>query len=119
MRERVLVISKTEKLKNTGIYKDGVKYGRWIDYFDNGQPWVEVQYIGTTGNVVIINSWDKNGDLILQDGFGTYIDYYDNGEKYSQGTFLYGTPNGEWIYFGEEQEIIKKEFYEDGVLVER
>tara|TARA_Y100001970_G_C13840186_1_gene654072 strand:+ start:21 stop:716 length:696 start_codon:yes stop_codon:yes gene_type:complete len=110
---------KDGNIKSQGYYKDGVKYGRWVDYFDSGQPWVEVQYIDTTGYVRIINSWDKNGNITLEDGSGIYIDYYDNGVKYSQGTFLYGKPNGEWLYFGEEQEIIKKEFYEDGELVEK
>ena len=60
-----------------------------------------------------------NGKFTLKNGDGVYIDYYDYGEKYSQGIFLYGKPNGKWIYFDQNEVIIKEEFYEDGELVER
>ena len=36
MREKFRYF-KNGNIKSTGIYKDGVKYGRWIDYFENGQ----------------------------------------------------------------------------------
>jgi len=106
-------------IKSLGEYKNDIRYGKWVDYFENGQPWVEVAYYDTTGYVIIVNSWDRNGKLTLKSGNGLYIDYYDNGKKYSQGIFLYGKPNGEWVYFDEDQVIIKEEFYEDGKLVER
>ena len=91
----------------------------WKDYFDNGQPWVELAYYDTTGYSIIINSWDRDGNLTLENGNGLYIDYYNNGDKYSQGFFREGRPNGSWIYFNENQTILKEEFYVDGDLVQR
>ena len=110
---------RTGNVMTKGEYIDDIKYGFWFDYFDNGQIWLEYYYIDFTEFVVVINSWDQDGNILIEDGKGLYIDYYDNGNKFSEGVFDKGIPNGTWTYYDKGGNIKKVEYYQDGELIEK
>ena len=54
---------------------------------------------------------------IQEDSLGTLIHRYDNGKLISKGHYFQNKENGEHIYMDLKGEIIRKEYYEKGKLI--
>ncbi len=49
---------------------------------------------------------------------GSYFKYYRSGKLMVAGKYREGKPEGEWKYYSETGEVVKREIYENGRLVE-
>lgn len=82
---------------------DQSKYGKFKERYPSGK-------IKTTGE------YHKGSKI------GTWHHYYENGTKKLTAYYQYKSttdyPIGSWVYWDEKGNILKKEIYKDGVLVE-
>ncbi|MFW5799503.1 MAG: hypothetical protein ACOCV8_01710, partial [Spirochaetota bacterium] len=90
------------RLIKTERYREGLKHGEWQYY----------KYINDNRKVVRLEKY-KNDSLIYSKNF-----YYNEEtgnrlqeERYNQA----GLPDGEWFYYDDNHNLIKKEEYKDGV----
>ncbi len=80
-------------------WKDGVRHGVWYQYYPDGALKLEAGY---------------------DEGFvdGPFIAYYDSAKVvHSSGTYKKSLKEGEWLYYTEKKETIKKEIYKGGELI--
>lgn len=101
---------------------------------------IKSESIIENNKVISQKGWDQNGILkyeftnIIEDTImtydsleGYYIEFinvsryekrfYNNGNIKLEGEITDSKPNGEWIYFNENGELMKKEFYKNGKLI--
>ena len=67
-----------EIIHGKGGYKNRLKEGSWVEYYDNGQLWRKGDY--------------KNGK---REGY--WVTYWSNGQLYYQGDFKNDKREGSWI----------------------
>ena len=79
-------------------YKNGVKYGKWIKYFPNGNMMTETTY--------------KDGKLE-----GPFVNYDPDGKLIVKGQYKDGEMDGVWLYYDETGTLYRKEVYIKGNLV--
>jgi len=77
------------QLRLVGNYKNNIKHGQWLYYFENGNKSDE--------------SWYSNG---LINGRST--SFYLNGKLRSSGYYQKGERTRMWTYFNEKGQLIKK-----------
>ena len=85
-------------LKQTGSYLYGKKYGKWVEYYNNGAK-KSVKY------------YDKEGKAA-----GKWTTYYENGRKWNASMYNDGKLDGAWIYWYENGKKWHQLTYTDGVL---
>jgi antitoxin component YwqK of YwqJK toxin-antitoxin module len=97
--------STSGKILVQGQVKDGLKVGKWITYFENG----DINEEGNFTNEVytITNSWNSNGEQTIIDGQGLYKTYYeDNESTFETGTVVNGLREGLWETYYETTKTI-------------
>jgi len=72
-----------------GTFKNGVKEGAWVEYFENGQLRFKQNY--------------KNGMLE-----GAFISYYKNGQLFAKGNHKNSKREGAWVYYHENGQLEHK-----------
>lgn len=77
----------------------GLRDGKWIYYFENGEKWREENY----------SKGKKDGKE---------IEWYKSGKKMYQAEYMQDLPHGTWIIWDENGKKIATEEYEYGVLIE-
>ena len=77
------------QIRMEGEYKNGMKNGRWISYYNNGNRWSEGYY-------------KKNINE------GKTITWHENGQKYYQGYYKNGERKGKWKFWDENGKLIKE-----------
>jgi len=104
------------KLTLQGKVENGLKVGKWISYFENG----EVNEEGIYENEIykIINSWDPKGVQHVKDGHGLYKTYYaDKKSIFETGKVESGLREGVWkIYFESSEIVYQQQNYLKGKL---
>lgn len=92
---------KTEAVKVFEItnYKDGLKNGKWKQYFKSGK-------VKATGNYLDGN---YHGKLFW---------YHGTGRVETEGFYKHAVKNGTWKYFDKEGNLEKKVYYKNGELLE-
>lgn len=56
-----------DKIISQGFFKNGVKDGPWLSYYDNQKPSIEIVY--NLGEKILGRRWDENGNLIETKNF--------------------------------------------------
>ena len=113
-----------------GQYKNGLKTGKWTEWYRNGQKEYETTFKDGKPNG-LFTKWDSNGQKKVK---GTYKDgkwdglntsWYENGQKYSEGTYTYkdgdysGEKDGLWTYWYENGQKRWEKTYKDGELISK
>lgn len=111
-----------DKLKSQGfVYENGCRIGEWVFYNENRfleekgsynlglkqGPWFE--YCGTSKNRVVSITIYKE-DL----KHGEYKSFYLNGSIQVEGKYINDIAIGEWIEYDIDNNIHRKEYYENG-----
>ncbi len=76
-----------------GSFRDGLREGHWVSWFDNGTLWSE-------------------GDFKQGESHGLRSVYYPNGQLYYQGMYEMGKRKGVWLFYDETGEKIKEVDYD-------
>jgi len=76
--------------------EEGIKTGKWIYYYPNGQ-------VASTGEY-------KNNKKS-----GVWKYFYENGNKQQAGIYVNNLPHGEWIWYYESGKIIRQEYFTSGL----
>lgn len=97
-------------------YKNGIKNGEMINYFQNGKIKDKAFFSDGKLNGKVL-CYYKTGELSLESSYkngkkdGAYIEYYKNGQIKSKKSHKNGKKCGEWIYYNEDGTIkFKKKF---------
>ena len=112
----------------------GVKNGKWVDFYENGQVKIEQQY--TNKNIDLRNSANKNsyGNRIEKYKYfypngqikfslnysndkidsGLFVEYYSSGQKKISGNLKNGLRDSEWTEYYENGKIKSKGNYSSG-----
>ncbi|WP_185968909.1 toxin-antitoxin system YwqK family antitoxin [Carboxylicivirga sp. M1479] len=92
----------------TGQVKDGLKSGKWLSYFENGQ--VQEEGIYKADAYTITNSWYNDGRAGVTDGNGFYQSYYLGDEKiHESGQVTNGLREGTWHTYYETSQTVYQE----------
>lgn len=103
-------------------YVKGVLHGEMVGYYENGKPFESMIYRNNKPN----GAWKQfyrdgsiklESNLIDDEAEGPLTIYHSNGAVAIKGTYKEDLPDGIWVYFTPKNEIIKKEHYNDGVLL--
>ncbi len=78
-----------------GEYKDGVRHGNWIYWFEDGRKWTESEY---------------ENDLRI----GQTIVWRENGFKNYEGMYSKGKPHGSWTFYDVDGSRVKEVLFEYG-----
>ena len=84
-----------------GFRKEDMKVGDEIHYYPEGSQRLRISYRILNNRSVM---------------HGPYIVFFDNGNKEIEGKYLYGKPDGEWVFYKQDGEIDYKIQYINGVL---
>lgn len=104
-------------------YKDDLKNGESVTYFDNGK----VAEITHYENGKRQGEWRQNFETGKPKAKGNYVNdllegevtyFYPNGKVRMKGNFKKGKMHGIWYYFDEYMQVEKKEEWRYGLLVE-
>jgi len=107
------------KLKSLGFYKNGLKNGKWIEYYDNGTKSNEKFYNNEGIATGKWTYWYKNGEKWSAasykqgelDGQWTY--WYKNGKKWHQLSYSEGEVLGKWTFWLESGKVNDRGTYAD------
>nr|HAD53484.1 hypothetical protein [Algoriphagus sp.] len=121
---------KNNTLLTRGKFENDQREGVWISFFPNGKKMLEAEY----KNGVLFGPaevYDNDGflkrKLIFQDSLlvGKYVEYYgstgqpdfvDPKAIFTEGQYEKGQKSGQWIYYYPSSEVLRREFYKNGVL---
>lgn len=81
------------KVRMEGEYKEGVKHGHWISYYNNGNRWSEGYYENGINN-------------------GKTATWHENGMRYYEGFFTNGERSGLWKFWDENGKLDKEINYD-------
>ena len=85
-----------------GSIKNGVKEGLWVQYWENGQFSVKVNYKNGKLKGALVGYWD-NGQLRERGNYkdgkqeSAWVGYMENGELWYKGNFRNGKQEGAWV----------------------
>ena len=82
----------TGLVETNGQFREGVMDGEWRYYYSDGKI-MTVQML-RKGNTVRFDSWDQNGNKVINDGTGTLTLYYPDGSKKSTNSYKNGHFDG-------------------------
>jgi TonB family protein len=111
---------KDGKIKSEGNYNSGRREGKWKFWYDNGQiqeevEFVEAEYPGE--NKVVLNSWNREGELQVKNGFGGYVSYFENNQIELEGYVKDYKKVGQWKGYRDDGSLYFEEVYSQGKLV--
>jgi antitoxin component YwqK of YwqJK toxin-antitoxin module len=98
------------------LYENGKPHGIFIGRNQNGDTLVSANYRGGKYEGEFKN-YHETGELLSNIQVGVWTWYHANGKKEAEVTFVNGKKDGEEIFWSELGEIVKREHYEDGKLV--
>lgn len=102
------LFSNENKLLQKGSVENGLRIGKWVNYFENGEKCEEGIY--EQDIYKLSNVWDSQGEQLVKDGFGEYISYYTDDELiYEIGEIENGLREGPWKVYFESSDIINQE----------
>ena len=88
----------TNQISEIRRYKNGVKDGKWVMFFDNGS----LYYIGTARDGMID---------------GPFKGFYPNGQMADEGKMKKGFKNGLWKIYNTDGSLSKKTLYKNGEII--
>ncbi|HIF14436.1 MAG TPA: hypothetical protein EYQ86_03560 [Bacteroidetes bacterium] len=92
-----------DALKAEGMYKDNLKVGEWIYYFEGGM----IEQRGSYSDGLLSGTWRwyyENLNVFREEEFlkgrenGNLVEYSDTGSVITQGQYINGLKNGPWMY---------------------
>lgn len=119
------------QIRDDGNYENNRMIGIWKQWYENGVQMTESTY--KNGHVSNFQFWDKDGKQTVKNGTGTmtltypkgnpmsqnsyknclmdgkWTSWHDNGQIMSVFYYELGKPVGEWLYWDEEGNLIKRE----------
>ncbi len=103
-------------LFQSGEVKDGKKVGTWTYYFENGEK--KEEGIFTQDTFKLVRAWDKQNNLMVENGNGNYFSYQPNSyELLEKGEYKNGSKEGYWeSYQPMSTDIQQKATYSNGKL---
>ncbi len=85
-----------------GSFDAGFQTGVWHYWKQNGQALQELDYLGRD-RFKVINTYDENGDPVVENGNGTYKSFFEDNTLHITGLVKDGYKTGTWM-----------EYYADG-----
>ena len=98
--------------RQQGSFKNGVKDGTWVWYYENGQ----LSYKGNFNNGKRDGAWFwywGNGQVSSKDNYkngkkeGDWVSYYENGQLRHKGNYKNGVKDGTWVWYYEDGTVFK------------
>jgi antitoxin component YwqK of YwqJK toxin-antitoxin module len=80
------------------VWKDGLREGPWIQYFDDGKVKLKCAYKKDL----------KEGPVTV---------FYPTGQKFNTGQYAGGYPDGKWLTWDLDGKLLSTDVYDHGVLV--
>ena len=116
------VTAVTGKKSSEGLWVDGSKQGKWLEWYENGQLKSTESFKNNVwhGNHTY---WHENGQKMREsidvDGLyeGRWISWHDNGQKCEEGLYRKEKKNGTWTKWDESGNKIFEGNYKDGELI--
>jgi antitoxin component YwqK of YwqJK toxin-antitoxin module len=112
-------------LEEEGDYANGMRQGKWINYFEGDEKQVsEVSHFKDgllDGSYV---SYHVDGQKAATGAFqkgkydGTWNWFLEDGTLESEVRYVEGKKTGEQLFYSEFGAVLKREVYEDGELIE-
>ena len=102
--------------KKQGSIKNGMRTGKWVKYYKNGQLAYKGEYKDGKEVGEWVGYWD-NGQLAYKgeykDGMrtGKWVKYYKNGYLEEKGEYKDGKFEGEWVSYNIDGTIESKKTY--------
>ena len=119
----LLIFSFTLSAQNKLIDQNGLKQGKWQDWYEDGS----IKYSGTFKDGVEHGLWKfyyNTGELKATKEFfhegraaATHI-YYKNGNIRASGLYVNKMKDSTWNYFNEDSVLILSEQYKEGSYTE-
>ena len=84
--------------------------GHWIDFYDNGQKFLEIDYINSQPKGPCFK-WYSDGKKFSVCNYengklsGEYISYYMDGQIQSMGKYTHGVKTGSWTYWHDGKKV--------------
>ena len=92
-------------LLEKGRIFDGHRGGRWTSYHPNGQLKTEGDHQGEL--FIIDNTYDLDGNAMVENGEGEYVDYYANTEDiFEKGLISKGLREGNWLTYYQNSDVV-------------
>ncbi|MFB6344059.1 toxin-antitoxin system YwqK family antitoxin [Saccharicrinis sp. FJH62] len=111
-------------LKDSTNYKNDHPIGLSKHWYESGIVSYITEYDSDGHMQGDSKTWYVNGQLHQEGQMkktrmdGKFIDYYKNGQIEKIHSYKVGTREDEWIYFNENGDTLKKEYYDNGVLID-
>jgi antitoxin component YwqK of YwqJK toxin-antitoxin module len=109
------------ELKSKQNYNNGIRDGEWLGYHDDGKPRdVRYYYNGLLNDSII--GYDRNKKVVykgfFKNGTGDFVSYFsDNFLIKSQGRFVNGVKEGEWLKGNVNRRLTPSLFYQKGMYI--
>ena len=108
------------QIKSEGNLKDGIKDGKWVEYYESGKLRSVGKYKAIRPFIIENGYIDWN---IKEGSFesvktGKWVYYYENGQIKSEGKYKDGKKDGKWVGYDEAGNAVDEDIYENDVCVE-
>ena len=106
-----------------GRINKGIKIGKWIEYWDNGQLLGKYNYKNGEHDGEQLEYYE-NGLISRKVNFkdgkldGEYIKYYESGQLGIKRNYKDGKHDGEWLSYSENGQLIETFIYKNGEIIE-
>ena len=98
--------------RTEGSYEAGDQKGVWHFWNQNGKPLQELEYLGAE-RFKIINVFDENENLIVENGKGVYKSNYEDNTLHITGTVENGFKTGVWKEYHTNGKLKEEGVYEN------
>jgi len=100
------------KIKEEGVFQNGIKVGKWKYFYDNGKVSQEGEYNSKGKPIGEWRWYYESGKILREENYinglydGLITEYSDSGKIVMKGMFSEGLKQGEWFYeIGDYKEI--------------
>ena len=101
------------QLLSEGNFNYGEHTGLWKFWTIERKPLQELQHVNSD-DFKILNVWDKNGQLIVKNGFGEYQSYHEDGTLQTIGTVKNGLKDDIWKIYHLNGKLKEEGIYKVG-----
>ena len=101
-------------IQSKGNYDHDEPIGRWEFFFETGSPERIIEV--TNKDIVLVQSFDENGNMVVRDGFGQFNGYVAGltdapvNRILTKGSIVNGKPDGTWTSTYSNMQYCKEEF---------